>query len=115
MPDYRKRSAGLSLDDLNVVSLFQSSSQACQRQAHSGPPAFHKTPQCCVSHQHLLFHPLLPLPLLILLRDQLLLPALGKCDEDHGKEEDEDEEAGHSKDEADDQGGCVGLPVELLL
>ena len=105
------------LDDLDVVSLLQPRSQACQRQAHSAPPAFHQTPQCCVTDQHLLLQPLLPLMLhlLILLRDQLLFPALGECDEDHGEEEDEDEEAGHSKDEADDQGGCVGLSVELLL
>ena len=51
----------------------------------------------------------------LLLGHQLLLPALGEGDEDHGEEEDEDEEAGHPKDEADNQGGGVRLLVELLF
>ena len=51
----------------------------------------------------------------LLLGHQLLLPALGEGDEDHGEEEDEDEEASHPEDEADDQGRGVRLPFELLL
>ena len=107
-----------SLYDLYIVSLFKVAGEASERQGHRSPAPLQSRPhqgKAATTTTHnipstLHIDSLLLLLIPLLLGEEVLLPALGEGDEDHGEEEDEDEEAGHPQHEADYKGWSIRLP-----